>query len=393
MVAKDLLSIVSSRAIDFPVLDPSDKEQWLEFLEKDGPVLINNAHGIDWKWDQISSAYQGTFIDVVVSADGHHSINDQPEFHKFANEDPRDPDTDVVAVRRRISIDEFIRRVTDPEQCSPLLSKGEKLCHYGYRLPIPLRDDAQPPEQLEAFSDKLLHLSQEGMISSPRYELASAAMAQIAGERRVLVFPADTDLYEFPLGSAMEQESRVFRLRGADPAMFPNVANSKCWDGTLKPGDVLFLPSLSWYYLEALSPSIGITYYNHDNMNSQAIDLARSLLGSQAALWSMSSNSRSAFTARIRRLLDSSELNLIDPNDELQSLEPKVVQTEDGFYLEYDNGHEFEFEGRWCDFGSGLAKHRTFRAIDATKWGIGYSWDDVSEYLNTLNRLGVLRRR
>ena len=94
---------------------------------------------------------------------------------------------------------------------------------------------------------------------SAHFDLSDNIACVVAGRRRFTLFPPDQvrNLYVGPLDHTMAgQPASMVPLNDPDPARFPRFAEALAAARTteLGPGDAIYIPTLWWHHVEALSP-------------------------------------------------------------------------------------------------------------------------------------------
>jgi hypothetical protein len=129
-------------------------------------------------------------------------------------------------------------------------------------LPSLLEDLDTPP-----YCENGLRVEANLWISGPRtysrlhFDQPHNLLAQVAGEKRVVLIPANerASVYPNPLGSAAAQFSRV-DLGALDFERFPALRRTHPLEAVLRPGDALFIPGGVWHYLEADDATISVGF-------------------------------------------------------------------------------------------------------------------------------------
>ena len=94
---------------------------------------------------------------------------------------------------------------------------------------------------------------------SAHFDLSDNIACVVAGRRRFTLFPPDQarNLYVGPLDHTMAgQPASMVPLKTADHALYPRFAEALAAARTaeLEPGDAIYIPTLWWHHVEALSP-------------------------------------------------------------------------------------------------------------------------------------------
>ncbi|WP_114953181.1 cupin-like domain-containing protein [Sphingosinicella terrae] len=105
---------------------------------------------------------------------------------------------------------------------------------------------------------------------SAHFDLSDNIACVVAGRRRFTLFPPDqvANLYVGPLDHTMAgQPASMAPVKAADPDRFPRFAEALASARTaeLEPGDAIYIPTLWWHHVEALSPfNILVNYWWED---------------------------------------------------------------------------------------------------------------------------------
>ena len=90
------------------------------------------------------------------------------------------------------------------------------------------------------------------------HDLTNNFMAQVIGRKRILLVPlADTAHMYNHLHCYSQVDGGAI-----DTARFPSIEHAQVIECTLVPGELLFLPTGWWHYVEALDASVTMTYTN-----------------------------------------------------------------------------------------------------------------------------------
>eukprot|EP00808_Paulinella_micropora_P029913 g16238.t1 len=111
-----------------------------------------------------------------------------------------------------------------------------------------------------------LWISSSNVSARCHYDAENNLFVQIRGRKRMILFPTNVwpHLSSFPHSHPVARHSRIdFRAASLLPAEFLSLGAvlNQGWEVVLEPGDVLFLPSFWWHFVESLSPSISVNFY------------------------------------------------------------------------------------------------------------------------------------
>ena len=129
----------------------------------------------------------------------------------------------------------------------------------GYRVSVPTR------YRLSYATLASLWLGNHSLIA-PHFDFPSNIACCVAGRRRFLLFPPDqvANLYVGPWDlTPAGQAISLVDTRQPDLQRHPNfkIAMTHALTAELKPGDVIYLPSLWWHQVESLSSVNGLVNY------------------------------------------------------------------------------------------------------------------------------------
>ena len=111
----------------------------------------------------------------------------------------------------------------------------------------------------ERYSQSCLRMSTSGVQLWTHYDIMDNILCQIVGTKRVVLYPPDqyTNLY------MKDSVSTVLDIDNPDLQRFPRFADSSSrgYEVILEPGDILFIPSLWFHNVLALTPCVGINIF------------------------------------------------------------------------------------------------------------------------------------
>ena len=153
----------------------------------------------------------------------------------------------------------------------PVVAAGETYYLYGqtwlFEAAPWLLDDLATPPFLGGLkvASTTTWVSTGGAITPLHYDLENGLLAQVVGEKHVVLFaPSFRDrLYfrgqDFPGMNNFDRQSQV-DIRHPDPARFPAFAGAVAHEHLLRPGEMLFLPSTWPHEVETLSTSVSVGF-------------------------------------------------------------------------------------------------------------------------------------
>jgi len=224
------------------------------------PVAIKGAMA-DWPGRRWSAPYLaealGDFAcEAIVSVNGlYPDYLSKPEPMKKA----------------AMSIAEFWERASGVGGYAPILAPGETYYIYGkphiFKANPELKRDTPLPSFLEggAVSSLNLWMSSPGCVTPLHYDLTNGALCQLIGSKHVYLFAPDQRerLYQrgpsFPGMDNFERQSQV-DIHHPDTERFPEFSRAEAWECTLRPGDILFLPSNWFHEVETLEFSVSVSF-------------------------------------------------------------------------------------------------------------------------------------
>jgi hypothetical protein len=132
---------------------------------------------------------------------------------------------------------------------------------FAARNPMPLLD--------ESIAVPRIWIGNRSVVST-HFDLSDNIACVVAGRRRFTLFPPDQlpNLYVGPLDHTMAgQPASMVELNAPDFERFPRFreALGAAFTAELEPGDAIYIPTLWWHQIEALSPfNILINYWWED---------------------------------------------------------------------------------------------------------------------------------
>uniref|UniRef100_A0A6B2LB82 JmjC domain-containing protein n=1 Tax=Arcella intermedia TaxID=1963864 RepID=A0A6B2LB82_9EUKA len=124
-----------------------------------------------------------------------------------------------------------------------------------------LSADFKIPIQFESIKEKLfssiLRISSQRIRVWTHYDVMDNILCQVTGDKEITLWPPSDVPYLYVVGST----SSVLDIENPDLLKFPKFQYASPMKGVLKPGDVLFLPSLWFHNTITQTPSISINIF------------------------------------------------------------------------------------------------------------------------------------
>ncbi len=103
----------------------------------------------------------------------------------------------------------------------------------------------------------VLRVSSAGVRVWTHYDVMDNLYAQVVGRKRAVLWPPDQALNLYLDGD----KSRVIDIDNADPEKFPLFSQATKYEVDLRPGDVLFIPSMWFHNMTATDGGIGVNLF------------------------------------------------------------------------------------------------------------------------------------
>jgi hypothetical protein len=170
-----------------------------------------------------------------------------------------------------MTVRELVDRAGGGAARPPVVADGESLYLYGkewiFEAAPRLLDDMATPPFLGGMplASTRCWMSTRGSVTPLHYDLENGLLAQVIGEKHVVLFPPDEHdrLYfrgsVFPGANNFDRQSRV-DVHHPDAARFPAFAGATAHEHVLRPGEMLFLPSNWAHEVETLSTSVSVGF-------------------------------------------------------------------------------------------------------------------------------------
>ena len=241
----------------------------IRYFNEGKPVILKNelsqAPAIKrWSIEYFKNKLGNQIISVYVSADGTFP----------GGPGPYDETKKKIV---SMSLHEFFDRIDSDKQHSFILDKNEKL--YVYKSPDDfykaIIDEASYPNFIlknhTTNIKRNVWIGANGNITPPHTDLFyDNFLAQICGVKHVLLWdPAQAPyLYLNPFTETHARQSPI-NFSSLDLQKYPEFKNANALQGTLNPGDVLFIPDGWIHYIFTEIFSISVNYWFNPKENLQ----------------------------------------------------------------------------------------------------------------------------
>jgi hypothetical protein len=240
------------RRAPIPVLErlsPIDFQQ--TYLAQERPVILRNAIR-DWEplrtWtpEYLRGALGESRVTVARSPDG----------------DYYDPDTKVLRLPDvKLPFSEFIDHVFSPSgSTDKYYLKQTSLSEFE-----PLARQVLNPDHIQTPDvTRNLWIGSAGNVTGAHYDMEENLLAQVRGRKRVILAPSSQmdELYPCSPFSIKPNFSRV-NLARPDLSRFARYRQATPLEGTLEPGDVLYIPIYWWHHVTSLDAGISVNFWWH----------------------------------------------------------------------------------------------------------------------------------
>lgn len=128
----------------------------------------------------------------------------------------------------------------------------------------PILNDFGIPSFADKSKSYLMNLwfGEAGNITPLHFDFPHNLLAQVYGRKQVKLFsPEDSEFLYPAYDEELSLHSRILDIDNPDYAEFPNFKNAKPYVCTLRPGDVLFMPSGWWHQVYSLDIAISINFW------------------------------------------------------------------------------------------------------------------------------------
>lgn len=227
----------------------STSEFKVEYHDKRFPVIISDS--FDWqatkKWN--SDYFQTHYNDKTVDLDFYEVME-----KKWGTKEVKLPQ----------ALD-LIHHNTNKNRKHYLMQKSIK-----EEFPDILQDFQLPRYANEEAKHYInLWWGEAGIISQAHYDCSDNFLTQIMGTKQVKLFaPTESaNLYSYGIeenflgDKTATHISKVQEFEVANLYQFPNLNKVTCYEGTLNPGDLLYIPSGWWHEIKSLETSISVNFW------------------------------------------------------------------------------------------------------------------------------------
>lgn len=116
-----------------------------------------------------------------------------------------------------------------------------------------------------------------GTINPLHWDTHHAALAQIRGEKRFVLFPPGDSRWIASLEHRVLWRTSGLDLSAVDRTRFPYADRASAWSCTVRPGEILFMPYAWWHYMECDEPAISVTWWWPPSLAHHARDSVREI--------------------------------------------------------------------------------------------------------------------
>ena len=114
-------------------------------------------------------------------------------------------------------------------------------------------------------TSNLLLVGQAGQSTPCHYDEQDNLFCELSGHKRIVMAAPDqfSALYPFPVHHASDRQSQLDIFDPLiDAHQFPNFSGLQAVQGTVGPGDVLFIPSYWWHHISSLDETVSVTFWS-----------------------------------------------------------------------------------------------------------------------------------
>eukprot|EP01006_Ploeotia_vitrea_P018075 TRINITY_DN49336_c0_g1_i1.p1 TRINITY_DN49336_c0_g1~~TRINITY_DN49336_c0_g1_i1.p1 ORF type:complete len:304 (-),score=20.50 TRINITY_DN49336_c0_g1_i1:120-1031(-) len=109
-------------------------------------------------------------------------------------------------------------------------------------------------------------ISPPGCITPLHYDFCHGFLAQVTGKKLVTLFPPSDFMFLYPADASQTKNKTSSRVDiqkwlsgdAMQRKQFPKVEEATCYQTTLCPGEVLYIPPYYWHSVETLEPSVSV---------------------------------------------------------------------------------------------------------------------------------------
>jgi len=112
-------------------------------------------------------------------------------------------------------------------------------------------------------TSNLLLVGQKDQTTPIHYDEQDNLFCQLTGHKRVIMASPDqySTLYPFPLHHSSDRQSQINIFEPVDADKFPKFSKLQALQGTVGPGDVLFIPPYWWHHISSLDETVSVTFW------------------------------------------------------------------------------------------------------------------------------------
>lgn len=239
------------------------------------PVILRATPGASFpalsrwaSWDYLARGFASNASTSVLEAvKTSPRVPGRPSL--FFDPDTRAPgakfpslDTSLAYESVNMSADSFFAAVGN--------DSGPYVYYFG-TVPEQLRADVEPSRSLyltdfdHGLQKQFLWVSSEGVNTHTHFDQDHNFFLQVAGRKRFVLARAHSHraMHLFPRTHPMWHKSRL-RFLDPDLPLFPDYEGVEALEAELGPGDVLYVPPMTYHYVETLSASVSLSTWSHD---------------------------------------------------------------------------------------------------------------------------------
>ena len=230
-----------------------------DYASSGKPVVITDAIS-DWKalglWspDYLKSKIGKIAVPVSVSPNGVFS---------------GDPKKGFAGRSQMMTVGNFIDLITSRGQAGKRYYIQQKAILQVFPK---LAEDIKLPDYLERrlVTAANLWFGSGGNISPLHYDATHNLLAQVVGQKRVVLFSPRhlRQLYPFSTHSRIPHLSRV-DIEHPDYEKYPRFRKAEAIECILGPGDVLFIPAFWWHQVHSLDITVSVNFWWKPPLRSQ----------------------------------------------------------------------------------------------------------------------------
>ena len=230
-----------------------------DYVTKNRPLIITGAMA-EWQalecWDlsYLRTALGPTPLRVYTSADGAFRAHPKLGFHQ--------------SLWRNITAENYIEWIAASARSPHLLLQHQSLLT---KFPQLANDISVPPYvQLQEIQDVNIWLGGGDNVTPLHCDQVDNLLAQILGEKQILLAaPAQRrNVYPYsPFNPIPPVTSRI-NMSTVDHRRFPKFAKVEFVAGTLRPGEMLFLPVHWWHEVRGVGVNVSVNFWWQASMRN-----------------------------------------------------------------------------------------------------------------------------